>query len=578
MEFIGSNDGPWVFGDIKCSWRIEEGPHAAAQLAASDRMIRPRDYWRVWSDLEETRALHKLRVHGFLITGHPGIGKTHLLDVLLAASLHKYPNVPVIAISRGRTQLFTNLLGDDQKRYSVDILPGLEGALVDQLSELCLRRETRLLVLHDIRSAQGYQSTLVECLSDRFYTTCVAVSTPNRSHYNEFLKSCGGLTYHLPVLSKDEARAFVERFAPHSSAIFEKQFADVGGVPRHLLLESDALEMALRHQQEAAGTIQFGSSSLSSIDMWHSIFLSVVRADGRGVLAYDFVSDRACQRWLDRQTLETLEHAVESARKMYDKETVGSVVRRMYKQALVLNLQKHRPLSYSKLSPTPQPLMPFTSPMLLKGIRSTTSMGATVTPALHLPMEGERFPVADAVIAEALRDETTDEETGTEEEGILAVNKERPGAKVTILRVAIDKGPHDEELLPSVAEAEKLFKMLDDNNVQPVSVVWVVNHASGVTTRRELQEASLGERSADPRTAATLERWRNLEQYVCPWDFHMCWVRNRRDQVVGFPVPHTDLGAQAILGEIKMHVDTSATKIANFSDADGTPKAPYSYE
>ena len=319
MKFIETKDGTWVFGDV-------DRPRTAAHHdVGSERMIRPKEYQRVWKDLETSRRIAGLKLHGFLLTGHPGIGKSHLLDVLLAASLHKYPDVPVLAITSGTTQLFTNCPKDGPKRYTVVVPDGQSGLFASELSRSwSLQEGSPLLVLHDIKHGT-YRGALVDSLAKRFSATCVLASSPKQSHYHEFLKSCGGLTYFLPVLSKKEARAFVDHFASHNSALFEKQFADVGGVPRHLVLDGECLTSELDRQDHAAASVPFEPLSDSPEEIRHNILMPVVSACRRKIVACDFVSHRAFRCWRERQT-HSHHQANENARQMGDPETTHSVI------------------------------------------------------------------------------------------------------------------------------------------------------------------------------------------------------------------------------------------------------------
>eukprot|EP00760_Papus_ankaliazontas_P021023 PhM_4_TR18626/c3_g3_i1/m.27290 len=101
LSFIipSTTDGPWCF-----------------EPQVTQRIIRNYEYPLLWQRLEDMRSKQN-PIKGMLIMGHPGIGKTLLLDTLLSWNLHAYPTQPVIVIAVGGVTVFTNMDGKTPKRY-----------------------------------------------------------------------------------------------------------------------------------------------------------------------------------------------------------------------------------------------------------------------------------------------------------------------------------------------------------------------------------------------------------------------------------------------------------------------------
>eukprot|EP00760_Papus_ankaliazontas_P021014 PhM_4_TR18626/c2_g1_i1/m.27294 len=83
LSFIipSTTDGPWCF-----------------EPTVTQRIIRNYEYPLLWQRLEDMRS-DQNPMKGMVIMGHPGIGKTLLLDTLLSWNLHAYPTQPVIVIA-----------------------------------------------------------------------------------------------------------------------------------------------------------------------------------------------------------------------------------------------------------------------------------------------------------------------------------------------------------------------------------------------------------------------------------------------------------------------------------------------
>jgi hypothetical protein len=184
-------------------------------------MIRLPEYAILWKNLQDLRAspVGDDNRRGFLIVGHPGIGKTLLLDLLLSWSLKTSPQLPVITIAVEGVSVFLNPDGKTPKRYEIDLKALFNREFVTQFTRLGAKKAEEILVLHDIKTAYTlpWQGALLEYLAANFKVTCVVSASPTESNFKDFKKDFCQLlfrTHVLPTLSYDEANEFVQRFCP----------------------------------------------------------------------------------------------------------------------------------------------------------------------------------------------------------------------------------------------------------------------------------------------------------------------------------------------------------------------------
>ena len=218
------------------SWKVPSGHGAATGpwcFAPDDelRMVRPvyEEVWRRFLEIFHARLTRK----GFLIIGHPGIGKTYLLDLLLSWHLFTHPHVPVVATAIGEFQIFIKVDGKTPKRFVIDHAGITPTEFADQLKQWGMKQGDPLLVLHDIKESTQlpFQGALLDELKQHFDVMCVVASSPHYDYWGEFTKAFQNYTkFYLPVLSEGEARDFAAKMAdePPSDATVSQWLNLVG--------------------------------------------------------------------------------------------------------------------------------------------------------------------------------------------------------------------------------------------------------------------------------------------------------------------------------------------------------------
>ena len=291
LSFITADKGDWCFSP--------EEP---------ERMIRISEHPLVWQRLKDLRNM-KLSHAGLLLVGHPGIGKTLFLDVLLSWSLHADPKVPVVVIAAEGVTIFATVNGQ-QKRYYV----AMEDFHPDEVCKLLLRHcspDSEVIVLHDIKTSNTlcYKSGFIGTLAKEFRVSCVLASSPKEDNYKDFEKDFKGYgvfdRFYLPTLTYDEAREYVIHFARDCTAEdFDEWYYAVGGVPRDLT-NSKAVEDAKRKQKQAVKTLAFDigykPETHGADEDTHVLVQGIPYDDRRWVDVYDFVSGHARELWIGRQ-------------------------------------------------------------------------------------------------------------------------------------------------------------------------------------------------------------------------------------------------------------------------------------
>ena len=202
--------------------------------------------------LEVLHSDHPDNGKGLLIIGHPGIGKTYLLDLLLSWHLFTNPQIPVVAITTLKYQVFIKVDGKTPKRFVINHSRIEPDEFVDQLKLWGMKPGDPLVVLHDIKGIPlPYKGILLSVLTYTFVVTCVVASPLQYDNWKEFGKEFVHSKFYLPLLSETEARDFVantHRAPVPSDATVSEWFYLVGGVPRHLTSQV-AVDTAVSRQK-----------------------------------------------------------------------------------------------------------------------------------------------------------------------------------------------------------------------------------------------------------------------------------------------------------------------------------------
>ena len=289
LSFVKTTAGKWCFD-----------PDVA------ERMIRNKEYPLLWERLQGIRTSPGRK--GLLIMGHPGIGKTLLLDLLLSWNLFAHPTQPVIVIAADVVTVFTNVDGVTPKRYTITWKDMDHGKFPRQLiDQLGVPPGADILVLHDIKTIQSvsYQTGLLGSLIANFNITCVLASSPKESNYKDFAKDITTNAFVLPTLSFAEIKEVIQRTNPTiSDATALDWYQKVGGVLRHMKDES-AVNDAVTAQKKSVLGLQFdpGHPATHTTDAadTNKLVQPLPSPDRRSVDVYDFVSEHARRAWFEHQ-------------------------------------------------------------------------------------------------------------------------------------------------------------------------------------------------------------------------------------------------------------------------------------
>ena len=278
----GATTGPWCFADDEL------------------RMVR-RVYEEVWERyLEVLHSRHPNNRKGLLIIGHPGIGKTCLLDLLLSWHLFTNPQIPVIAIALEDIHVFIRVNGKTPKRFVINPSKIEPDEFVDQLKLWGMKPGDPLVVLHDIKGILlPYKGGLLSKLAKTFVVTCVVASSPQYDNWKEFGKEFAHSKFYLPVLSETEARDFVAKTHPApvpSDATVSQWFYLVGGVPRHLA-DQATVDDAVKRQKLSAPKVEYDPVA-SGTDNETNAIVCMVPVDEYHGTRFDFVSNNAFHLWM----------------------------------------------------------------------------------------------------------------------------------------------------------------------------------------------------------------------------------------------------------------------------------------
>ncbi len=387
LKFLETKDGKWCF-----------------ETNVPMRMVRLTEYLALWKALIVVMAEPKRR-KGLLIVGHPGIGKTLALDVLLSWNLHEYPKMPVIVVTVEIIEVFLSFpcaAGLTPKRFSVNRT--CSGSTLRQLLlDVGVARESEILVLHDVKTTESlpYRSELLGNLARGFGVTCVVAASPKAGTYKEYVKDVMPQWFVLPTLSLAEAQEFLRVHEPSiSEEEIEKRFDSVGGVLRYIC-SSKAVESAVSAQNLYVRSLKFDPgctpSTSGSDDNSSMLVRPLPSADRSRIECFDFVSDHARRLWAAGQDARSLSHLLNRLR-MATNELTRDVVGRFF-EAWFIALLKTKPQlrlqTFGHKAPSKKWSIPAMDETDLWG-DSTDRVVATKGVALYVP-RNSNFPV-DAII------------------------------------------------------------------------------------------------------------------------------------------------------------------------------------
>ena len=456
------------------SWKVPSGHGAATGpwcFAPDDelRMVRPvyEEVWKRFLEVFHARLTRK----GLLIIGHPGIGKTYLLDLLLSWHLFTHPHVPVVAIAIGKFQIFIKVDGKTPRRFVIGHAGITPTQFADQLKQWGMKQGDPLLVLHDIKKKLDlpYKLDLLDELKQHFDVTCVVSSSPDRNTWIEFTKAFQNYTkFYLPVLSETEARDFVAKMAdgPPSDATVSQWLNLVGGVPRHLTSQL-AVDSAVDTQKQNAPKVEYDPVA-SGTDYPTDTIVCMVPAAGYHEARFDFISNNACQLWMKHMKATDPGRLLKALRAGGDDQATRDALGRFFEAWVISLVRSGSCLSRHPLRPgePPRVLEPWALP---QGLTTSSYPGndpkkivGTTQDTLWVP-ESAQFPVVDCVIVRARASPTS-------------------RASATLIQVTVASSHH-----PKLAEAAELFDALTANGIDVLDFVWVVDATSTLNRWQSLE-------------------------------------------------------------------------------------------
>ena len=339
----GAATGPWCF--------------AANAL----RMVR-QVYEAVWERyLEVLHSAPADNGKGLLIIGHPGIGKTCLLDLLLSWHLFTHPQIPVVAVAIGEYQVFIKVDGKTPKRFVIDQSDIKPSQFVDQLKLWGMKPGDPLVVLHDIKKTHElpYKMDLLNELKWNFEVTCVVASSPQHNNWGGFVKEFENYcNFYLPLLSETEVRDFVANthHAPvPSDATVSEWFYLVGGVPRHLRSQV-AVDAAVSRQKRSAPEVEYDPVA-GGTDKETNAIVCMVPVAGYREVRFDFVSDNAFHLWTQHMKATNLGRLLRALRAAGNDQVTRDVWGRVFEAWAISLVQSGSCLSRHSLRPGKPPGM-----------------------------------------------------------------------------------------------------------------------------------------------------------------------------------------------------------------------------
>ena len=334
-----------------------------------------------------------------------------------------------------------------------------------------------------------------------FNVVCVVASSPTDSNDKDIEKDTFALTYCMPVLSYEEARAFASVARPgETDSVVENDYFKVGGVPCYLR-SARAVNNAYAKQKFA--TLKWEGTRNPFFDDTNALLCPIPSEDRTKIIVFDFVSSAARKRWLERSAGAVMKGLMA---KLREEAATRDVYGRLFEQAVLERLKSKDGVTLT-IQRMPQggnktPVSNVSSfklegpPKLMVSAFFGTSASAIMKPdvdTLYLPQTCN-FPVVDALHV-------------------------TPCGKVTLFKVAVADTQR-----PSGASVAKLFRELKSNGLKVQSFIWIVDGGSKLKTQQE-QEKS------DPQCIC--EEYDTIEHYRCCFDLAI-----EHEKLTAFPGAH----------------------------------------
>jgi hypothetical protein len=487
---------------------------------------------------------------GFLIIGHPGIGKSCFLDVLLVWSLDAEPERPVIVIAVAGVTVFININGLKKQRFVFGDQPSSR-SFIAWLMGLGVPSASPIVILHDVKhiATLGYRAGFVENLSKCFAVTCVLAASPDQNNHQQFRKDTEcGFVFWMPTLTLAESVEYLDKAHGVTSAEAEERFAAVGGVPRHFQTE-DSVAVAKTLQLLAASNVECDPSKFTSLKDSSKIVQTIPTPDFKGCLYTDFVSADAREAWIAKKELAAPDDLWQRYRKAVTGNFTSDVIGRFFEEwvlcvlrspssrdAIVLSRREVRPAGNDPLQRWALP-----GPLVVCLFQKPAQVHVTQSDTLWIPTVSN-FGVVDAILTRATP-------------GLAAAGAVTGTATLIQITVA---DSHE----PTRSAVDELYSALLQNHITVTEMVWIVSAA-----RADFSWQRLKKNESHPLYDGT-------PQYVCCLSNQMSYARMKgHTEKVSVPQELLPLGdSTGALAVIQRLVDKTATVVTG---GDGSKASPY---
>ena len=229
LQFVAS-DEPWI-----------------VYSGQKNLVVRKQEYPPIWDLVHAMLRDHSQNAHHLLVVGHPGIGKSCMLNYLLWrwASSDLAGTIIVVGYTMDVLSVFYN-----KQRFDFDH-QGIQNAaeLVGDLKKTGQIPPSKVLLLHDLKTEQlPFNNELYSALLKHFPLTCVLASSPNGRNYHVYMQLAtvvsdnqhstfgSNTTRCLGPWSKQEMQEYCTELSPLLYRDMKKSVDDAfdlaGGVPR----------------------------------------------------------------------------------------------------------------------------------------------------------------------------------------------------------------------------------------------------------------------------------------------------------------------------------------------------------
>eukprot|EP00971_Amphidinium_carterae_P327466 6458848-Amphidinium_carterae.1 len=493
--------------------------------------------------LESVRKQEEAK-RGLLLMGHPGIGKTLLLDMLLSWSLKTEPEVPVLVLAEDGAQVFLKHSADNaQKRFRFAIATASEVILNFLKAQSTLVtpgigdvKHQQILVLHDIKIEHKYNGGLVTRLADEMKATIVVASSPNQANYKDFENFMHPVTrFVLPTLSPEEADSFLEG---EDAEECQRRYDIVGGVFRHLRSAQDVKDAEAKQLARIDDVKVYvpGADMKQTTAQPNVLVQPIPSGDRQSITCFDFVSSKVRRLWIQNRDNQAVVDVVARLQQAHNQET-RDVYGRIFEEFVILQLKatpvfsrrtlgKDGPLGV--LEPWALPQKPNTTEFYGNDCQNLEKQ---FRPTLYIP-KSSNYPVVDALLVH--------------------------GTTVDLVQVTVN-----ETHKPKFATAKKLIDDLEGRDLKVRCITWITDVDCKLRKKQSLDEVPAG---ADEKF------WTKLPQYVCRVGSAVYFVK-RKGSGKGTAIPLNKQGPSDadVLKLIKEQIDSTANGIVS---GEGTEKAP----